>query len=540
MKKNRLFLVILVIVTMLLTVLNGCAPSANTPPPDPVGSTEKLKGGTLVVSLKENPGSFNPLWKTDDYASNISQNIFNKLVTLNNNYEICPDLAKSWEISPDGLTYTFSLFENIKWHDGVEFTSNDVKWSIEAVQEFNGRMKNEWSAIEKIECPDKNTVILKLSRPDAALLGFLAWYANQIMPAHIYEGTDWTTNPANQKPIGTGPFKFVEWKQGVSIELERNEDYFKDPPYLERLIFKIIPDETTAYQSLLNGEIDVLGTTIPVSETQNINNNPLFNYVEYRAISSYYIGFNFSRDYIASNLALRQAIAMCINREEIIKRAFNGNAAPALNFYPSLIAWASNSDDQVPQYNIDGANKLLDDAGMTKDSNGNRIKLDIVVFQGQNITDMCTILKEDLKKIGVDLNIIQLEMAAWTPRIRQDMNFDLAITNGFQGPDPSNMKGRFSTNGANKISGTYGNPELDELLNQAAEVSDQAERGILYKKAQKIMSEELPIVPIVELNTNRVWAKYLDGHPNSKEGLEAGLSMASYAMTRFNDPKFLK
>ena len=553
MKSKRLLALVLSLV-LLLGMLSGCNKTPNNKPSDlpsdkpsnsepnksEPGNNGPLKGGTLIVSHKENPGSFNPLWKTDDYASNLNQNIFNKLVTINNNYEICPDLAKDWTISDDGLTYTFNLHENIKWHDGVEFTSNDVKWSIEAVQKNNGRMKNEWGAIETVECPDKNTVVLKLSRPDAALLGFLAWYANQIMPAHIYEGTDWTTNPANQKPIGTGPFKFVEWKQGVSVELARNEDYFMGAPALERVIFKIIPDETTAFQAFLNGEVDVLGTSIPVSELPNVKNNSEYNYAEYRTPSTYYIGYNFNKDYLAKDVRVRQAIAMCVNRDEMVKRAFNGNASPALSYYPSLISWASNSTDTVPSYNIEQANKLLDEAGWTKGADGIRKKLDMVVFQGQTITDMCTILQEELKKVGIDLNIVQLEMAAWTPRVRQDKNFDLAITNGFQGPDPHNMVSRFSTNGGNKIMGDYSNPELDSLLEQGVLESNQAKRGELYKAAQKVMSQDIPITPIVELMSNKLWGKYLDGHPNSEEGLAAGLSFSSFALTRFNDPKFIK
>lgn len=116
----------------------------------------------------------------------------------------------------------------------------------------------EWSAIESIDCPDVNTVILHLSQPDAALLGFLAWYACQIIPKHIYEGTDWTTNPANQAPIGTGPFKFVEWNQGVSVTLEANEDYFKGRPYVDKLVIQFISDANTAEQALLNGEADYM------------------------------------------------------------------------------------------------------------------------------------------------------------------------------------------------------------------------------------------------------------------------------------------
>ena len=550
MKSKKLISMLLVAI-----ILSACTPTTPTVTSTPTTPTsapttptvtqtnptkdDYLRGGTLVVSVSNSPASFNPLWKTDDPASVVNQNVYNKLVTLNNAYEICPDLAKSWDISDDGLTYTFHLFENIKWHDGAPFSSEDVKFSILAVQEFNGRMAAEWGAVETIDCPDENTVILHLSRPDAALLGFLAWYANQIIPKHIYEGTDWTDNPANMSPIGTGPFKFVEWKQGVSITLERNDDYFKGAPYLDGIVFQIIPDANTALQAMYNGEIDYLGTSPGYAELDKLIKNPDYVVTIRTMPSRYYFSFNFGRE-LLQDIVVREAIAMAIDREEILKRAFYGYGQAAYGYYTPGIAWAYNDKDLAPEFNTEKANKMLDEAGYTIGANGFRFSLDLVTFASTAVDDMSAILKEQMKEIGVDINWISMEQNSWTPRIRQDFDFDLCITNGFHGPDPHNLWARFSTNGSGKISGPYSNPEIDRLLMEAVQLSDQKERGDVYKEVQRLMREDVCMAPLIDLVGTSVWSAKIDGLANSDEGIAAGLTFTSFARTRFLDESLIK
>lgn len=487
---------------------------------------------TLIVSNSENPGSFNPDWKTDDPAYAINQNIFNKLVTINGNFEIKPDLAKDWKISEDGLTYTFNLAKGVKWHDGKPFTSKDVKWTIEAIQKNKGRMYNEYSAIKTVECPDDNTVIFRLSRPDAALLSFLSWYACFIMPEHIYAGTDWTTNPANQKPIGTGPFKFVSWKAGQSVELAANDDYFKGKPAIKKLVFRIIPDASTAFQAFKNGEIDILGSTPPLTEVPSLQKDPKAIVLMKDYPSRWYLGFNFSRPALQDH-RVREAVSMAVNRTEILQKAFQGIGAEAWGYYTPNIAWAFNGKDLAPKFDVAKANALMDEAGLKPNANGVRLKLDFVHFTSQQVADTAAILKEQLKKIGVELNVVQLEMSAWTPRIRQEMNFDLTMTNGFHGPDPHNLYGRIATGGGNRVSGTYSNPELDKVLLSAVQESNQAKRGDLYKQAQSIMAKDLPIVPLIEVRSVLVYASDILGHPRSDEGCAAGLTFSNYSLVKF-------
>jgi ABC-type transport system substrate-binding protein len=524
---KRKFTGLLVMIMLCSLVIAGC-----TPEPQGGEETGRADKTTLIVSHFENPGSFNPDWKSDDPAYAINQNIFNKLVTITGNFEIKPDLAKEWTISEDGLTYTFHLEENVKWHDGTPFTSADVKWTLDAIREYKGRMFNEYRNIESVECPDEYTVILHMSQPDSALLSFLSWYACFILPKHVYEGTDWTTNPANQEPIGTGPFKFVSWKQGESVELEANEDYFKGAPAIKKLVFKIIPDTSTALQAFKNGEVDIMGTAPAHSEIKSLKEDPKVTVISKEYPSRYYLGFNHKKEALQDH-RVREAIARAVDRSEILEKAFHGIGSEAWGFYTPVIAWAYNDEDLAPKFDIEKANALLDDAGYKPDANGVRMKLDFVHFASAAVADTATILKEQLKKIGIELNVIQLEMSAWVPRIRQEMNFDITMTNGFHGPDPHNLYGRIATEGANRVTGDYSNKELDQVLLDAVKESVQAERGKLYKKAQKIMSEDLPIVPLIEIVSSTVYSSDITGHPQSPEGGAAGLTFSNYSLVEF-------
>lgn len=215
------------------------------------GRTDAVQGGTYIIRQATDPGSFNPDIKGDDMATYTATNVFNRLVKTTASTEIIPDLAESWEFSEDGKTLTFHLYENVKWHDGEPFSSEDVKWTLDMIR-TEGFQSNSFKMIEEITCPDANTVVIQMSSPSAAILSSLGWLGTFILPKHIYEGTDWTANEANMHPIGTGPFKFESYEKGQAITLVRNDDYFMDAPYLDKLVITIIPDANTAFQAYMN------------------------------------------------------------------------------------------------------------------------------------------------------------------------------------------------------------------------------------------------------------------------------------------------
>ena len=204
--------------------------------------------------------SFNPDTLPDDNANPIVQNIFNRLVKLDASKQIVPDLATDWDVSEDGLAITFKLREDAHWHDGEPVTSEDVKYTFDQIKANEAYyMSSRLQIVESIETPDEYTVVFNMTAPDVSFIADLGWYATFILPEHVFNnGQAWEDNPAAMDPIGSGPFKLSEFKQGESVTIVANPDYHEGAPKLDKVIFSIIPDDATAVQALTNGDIDVL------------------------------------------------------------------------------------------------------------------------------------------------------------------------------------------------------------------------------------------------------------------------------------------
>lgn len=492
MKKK---LISILLATAMVASCVACGKSDDSKKSD---STEKKASSeqTLVFNLGSQPSSYNPDASLDDSTTMMSQNVFSGLLTMNNNEEIIPDLAESWDVSDDGRTYTFKLHKGVKWHDGEDFTSADVKFTYEKIMESEGFLASALSAVDSMECPDDNTFVIKIKEANAAFVSNLAWYGSAILPQHLYDtDEDWTkVEAATSKPIGTGPFKFVESKDGSSITLEKNEDYFGGEPKLDKVVYTIVQDSDTAYESFMNGEIDYL-QNVPSSHVKELQDNSDYNVGCLSAGRRYQMCFNMKGN-DTGKLAVRQAIAKGINREEISKKGTAGLQEVAYGFYPPFLEWAYNDKADIGDTDVDGAVKLLEDAGYTKDADGYYLHLNLEVFNYGNYEDCAKVIKSQLKEIGIDVTVNPLEEGAWGEKVSSG-DYDLCMLAGFQGPDPDNLSTRVGTDGAMNVS-AYSNTKVDELLTQAKSLTDQDERGKLYKEVQQILSEDLPLVPLVE------------------------------------------
>jgi len=500
--------IVLVGLLVLSLALGGCKAAVD---PTPQATTPK-KGGTLIVAHGGDPMSFNPCAKTDDFAYAINQNLFNKLVTLDIDYAVVPDLAKELPtVSGDGKQVTFKLHENVKWHDGTALTSADVKWTLEAILEHNGSARANLVAIDKVEAPDAHTVVLHLKQPDAALLGFLAWYGTFIMPKHLYEGTDWLENPVNLDPVGTGPFKFVRFLRDDHVELAANPNYFKGAPYLDKVFFKIIPDANTALQAFLNKEVDLLGTRPPLTELDKLKATAGVEVQIRPTPSRYYISFNMGKGHFA-DLKVRQAVQYAVDSQKVVDLALKGIGGVSEYYYTPAIEWAVNTDVKAPAFDIAKAKALLDEAGKTAGTDGLRFKTTLPYFSGQEWKDIGTVIKDCLKEVGIEVVLQELEIGAWIEKCVVNQDFEITILNGFQGPDPSNLRTRFGTNGNLNVN-QYSNEVVDEHLALGASKSTPAERAEHYKKVQEILHQELPMHPVGEVAAVNTFRTYLKGLP---------------------------
>ena len=268
---KRILAVVLTLI-MVLALLSGCAgqtPANQSESDNTASAPDGIKtGGTIIIGQSAEPITLNPDGKTDGSMDIVAQNVFSRLLKTNNNEEIILDLATGYSVSDDGLTYTFTLPENVRFHDGEPFTSDDVKFTFENILSQQCFAATSLANLDSVTCPNDYTVEFHLKQMDARFLSTLAYNGVHILPRHVYEGQDWMGDDSMQTPVGTGPFKFSEWNKGVSITLVRNDDFFRGPelPYLDRVIYSYISDANTAMQSFYNGELDVLGIIAPSSQ----------------------------------------------------------------------------------------------------------------------------------------------------------------------------------------------------------------------------------------------------------------------------------
>jgi peptide/nickel transport system substrate-binding protein len=470
--------------------------------------TQKLepkRGGTLVVGTGFDPYTWVQIFEPAGVWWS-GFNIYDQLVQVDINTNIKPELAKSWYVSSDGLTYTFHLFENVTWHDGVKFTSADVKFTFEKLLE-EGPAANGYTyvkGIDHIETPDEHTVIIKMKHVDAGFLyGLGTWMGvTHIIAKHIYEGTDWRTNDATlNHPIGTGPFKFLEHVTGDHYTLVANENYHLGRPYLDRVIYKIIPDVAVQQAALTAGEIGYMVDNPPFSELPGLMRNP-----ELRVVLRPYVTdmalliFNLEREPL-SNPRVRHALAYAINRTEINQVAYLGLCTPGKGAYSATypgLEWAFNPNALLPDYDPVKAEQLLDEAGYPRGTDGIRFTLNIKPAMLWREFEFVSLnIKEQLKKVGINVNIELLDYSSWWDKVHMQRDFDACLYQFYAGPDPYMMGVYLETGEIDNIM-HYSNPRVDELIHLARSTLDQEKRKEYYWEIQEHVINDMPFIYLIE------------------------------------------
>jgi peptide/nickel transport system substrate-binding protein len=479
----------------LVIVVSGlvaCAPNSTpVPTPEPKGGN-----GEFRVVIAGEPASLNPDLRTDDNAFNVGQSLFNKLVTLDADYRVIPDLATRWEISSDDLTYTFYLAPNVKWHDDQPCTSADVKWTLEAIAQQKGYAQDMAGRIAEITTPTITTVVVRLKEPFAPFISTLAWYGTFILPKHIYENTDWTKNPANEKPIGTGPFKFVEWVKDDHITATANKQYFRAGPWLDKVTWRFAKPTLTGMDLVLKGDADYTQSTPPRERVAELSKTPGISIKTYASTNRYFLGFNVSRKPL-DDLRVRKAFNQIIDRSVVLSRAFAGLGTVGVGMYTPGIPWAYNPNALAPAYNLAEGKKLLDDAGLTPGADGTRLKLTLVTVNVSPAKETAAVVQAELAKAGVQLNMALVTTPEFDKRLYQEGDFDLTIADGSFGPDPDHLNTRFGSTNPNAYI-RYSNAEFDTVIAQGARQTKLEDRAKSYFRAQEILARDLPWVPLVD------------------------------------------
>lgn len=461
-----------------------------------IGLAAAQPGTVLRLAIPADP-LMNPLLGNDAAAVPMNRFLFNALTRPDpETFEPRPDLATSWSVSDDGLTWTFDVVTNATWHDGVPFTAEDVKFTYDTILDPNSNSpwRSNLALIESVDVVDADTVQFNLSSPLGSF-PTIASYNIAIVPKHVLEGQNISeaTQFNTRNPISTGPYKIANVIPGSQYEFVANPDYFMGAPAIERVIFKVLPDVNTQVAQLLSGELDyavVQPTNLPAlqrSDRVKIQSVPYLGFE--------HISFNYEHPLFSDPL-VRKAMIYAIDRETIIQSVMGGEAIIGIGPIPPVFSWAFNNDLEPIPYDVDRAKELLAEAGWTPgpdgilQKDGERFAFEIGVDQGNPTRERITLIAQQAyQALGMDVSV---QVNEWPVYVQKLLGGEWVAHAGFwvlpPDPDLTNYYGP----GQSYNTVHYDNPRVTELLQAGRAASDQSERAEIYKELQSVMYDDPP------------------------------------------------
>lgn len=480
---------------LVLVVVLFCACGVERPPPPDV----------LRIHMGGEPATLNPILASDAYASQVNAYLFDSLIEMDpDTLEYRPKLATRWEISPDHLIYTFYLRKDVKWHDGLPLTADDVVYTLNLINDPKTKaphIKVYYKNITTIRKIDDYTV--QFVYDEVYFKGISLCGGMQILPKHILEREpDLEHSLYSRAPVGSGPYRFVTWETNKQIRIVRNEDYWGTKPAVRRIDFKLIQDSSIGLQILKKGLVDYyeLRTIQWVKQTASKKFDRMFRKLAYPDTMYSYIGWNLKSPFF-SDKRVRRAMTLSIDRE-LIKEKLQFGLAQIMTgpFFP--YGKQNNPNIKPLPYDTGKARKLLAEAGW-KDSNadgwldkdGKKFSFEFMYSAGSKFAErLATIMKEDLQKIGVEMKIVRLEWAAFLDRIYKK-DFD-AITLAWVSPPESDPYQLWHSSQATAVGSSnfisFANRRVDWLIERARRDFDEDRRNAYFHRFHEIIDEEQP------------------------------------------------
>lgn len=510
-----------------LRLLGALAVAAFTGLFGAVAEAAPKSGGTLTWIVTPEPASVIPLTTTAGGNAEIGPKIVEGLLSYDNDLNPKPQLATAWAVSPDGLSYTFTLRQGVKWHDGKDFTSADVAFSILTLKQVHPRGRGTFANVVEVRTPDPYTAVVVLSKPAPYLITALAGAESPIVPKHLYEGTDIVSNPHNSAPVGTGPFVFKEFVKGSHIVLERNPNYWDKPkPYLDKVIVRFIPDAVARAAALESGAADLGGLAIPLSDVKRFSELPNLRVdtLNWPYVSNHQqLIFNLDSP-VLKDKAVRKAIAQAIDVNALNKVVWYGYGTVSAAAIGKSNTRYHNAEIKHFPVDLKAAEAALDAAGYKRGADGTRLKLRLLFnpFQERRAADF---VRQSLARIGVDASIEAYDFATYVTKAYTDRAFDItleALANVF---DPTVGVQRVFWSKNFKVglpfsnAAHYVNPEADRLLEAAAVEVNEATRRQLFLDFQKVVFDDIPSVEFGANPNITVYARKVHDYSTGGEGV---------------------
>ena len=506
-KKAVLLLICLVLTAAIVT---GCSkksvPSLTQP------AKQLQRGGQLIYGTLQEPNTLNPLLSDLMATAEVGRLVFSGLVTSDDKGQWMPDLAvevptlQNGGVSADGLTVTYKLRSGVTWHDGVPFSSEDVRFTWNVIMNGQNKVVSQegYNFIAAIEIPDSQTVVVRFKEYYAPYLTLFS----TILPKHNLEGTqDLSKASFNRMPIGTGPFKFKEWRIAESISFEANSTYFPGRPPLDTILYKIIPDTNILLTQLKSGNIDLVTNIVPAQLEQ------------FKAIANVktmitpsmvweHLDFNLDNS-LFQDVRVRQAIQLGIDRQALVATTLRNVAGVALTDQPPF-SWAYNENVKSGSRDVNAAKELLSQAGWLPGTDGictkegRKLTFTLVTTNGNKMREaVAQQLAQQLKDIGILLQVQYVDVPGFFADVLKNRRFEAAMYAWVAGIDPENSRlwhSKYIPGRANGFDGQnysgWRNPEIDKLTEQGKMTVDMEQRKQIYYRMQEVLVQEVPVIPL--------------------------------------------
>jgi peptide/nickel transport system substrate-binding protein len=492
-----------------LTLATACNSSVDTRAEDPATAGTPAYGDTFIQASIGDIGGLIPSLTSDQSSHEVGGLIYDGLIKLDKDLNMAPAMAESWTYSPDCLDLTFKLRKDVKWHDGHPFTADDVVFTYQTMinPKTPAPFKEGFLLVKDVQAPDPYTVRVRYDKPYARAVETWGTY---ILPKHLLQSfADAGTlreSPQNSRPIGTGPYRFQEWKPGEKVVLTANPDYFEGRPYLSRIVYRVIPSQATIFLELKAQGVDYVSTLTGMQysrQTEYPAFRKAYNKFRYPASDYTFLGFNL-KDPRFADRRVREAFAHAINKQELIDgvrlglaREANGPIRPGTWAYTEKVEHYDYDPEKAKALLAEAGWKDRDGDGVVEDKDGKPFTLTIRTNQGNDERKkIAEITQQRLKEVGINADIQLIEWAAFIKEFVKPRRFEVVVLGLGTGTDPDQfVVWHSSQRGPDQMNRTgYANLEVDALLEAGRSSCVQSERVRSYHRIQEILAHDLPMI----------------------------------------------